>query len=103
MRLGKVDRVKRQLLTEAVADHLDTIRGLPRRSLRPARRAARAWLRRAPLLLVPLALLGSSYLTGSRAEVGGASARPAGLKPGLPAAAQRRELETAQPLVTVSA
>ncbi len=90
MRTGKVDRVKRQLLTEAVADNLDTIRGLPPRSLRPVRRTSRVWLRRAPLLLVPLVLLlGSRGLevSGSRdvaALVGRASARPAGLKPGLP-------------------
>src|SRR5688500_20394729 len=66
MRPGKIERVKRQLLSEAVTDNLDTIRGLPPRSLRPARRIAGAWLRRAPLLLVPLALVGSTYLAASR-------------------------------------
>lgn len=70
MRLGKVDRVKRQLLTEAVADNLDTIRGLPPRSRRPTRRL-RVWVKRAWLLLVPIALVGSTYLAGSRAEVAG--------------------------------
>src|SRR4051812_41300399 len=48
MRPGKIDRVKRQLLAEAVADNFDTIRGLPPRSLRRARRAARRWIRGAP-------------------------------------------------------
>ena len=71
MRPGKVDRVKRQLLSEAVADNLDTIRGLPPRSLRPLRRHAHVWLRRAPLLLVPAVLIGSTYFAGSRGEVAG--------------------------------
>jgi N-acetylmuramoyl-L-alanine amidase len=33
MRAGKIDRVKRQLLREAVAENLDTMRGLPPRPL----------------------------------------------------------------------
>jgi N-acetylmuramoyl-L-alanine amidase len=105
MRPGKVDRVKRQLLTEAVADNLDTIRGLPPRSLRPAHRTARVWLRRAPLLLVPVALLGSSYLAGSRGiEVSGSRGmeiQRASLAPSL--APKPRDLDTSQPLVSASA
>ena len=62
MRADKIERVKRQLLREAVADNLDTIRGLPPRGLRRTQRWSRAWLRRAPLVLVPLTLAGSSYL-----------------------------------------
>ena len=62
MRVGTVDRVKRQLLREAVTDNVDTIRGLPPRAVRPARRARRVWLGRLPLLLIPIALLGSSYV-----------------------------------------
>jgi N-acetylmuramoyl-L-alanine amidase len=69
MRPGKVDRVKRQLLSEAVADNLDTIRGLPPRSRHPVRRKGNVWLRRAPLLLVPAVLVGSTYFAGSRGEV----------------------------------
>src|SRR6266550_2733383 len=68
MRGGQINRVKRQLLSEAVADNLDTIRGLPPRSRHPTRRSMRVWLRRAPLLLVPAALLGSTYFAGSRGE-----------------------------------
>ncbi|HEY0141600.1 MAG TPA: N-acetylmuramoyl-L-alanine amidase [Thermoanaerobaculia bacterium] len=60
MRADNLERVKRRLLQEAVADNLDTIRGLPPRALRPQRRFAQTWLRRAPFALVPLALLGSS-------------------------------------------
>jgi len=63
MRAGKINRVKRQLLREAVADNLDTIRGLPPRNIRPARRVLRMWLRRTPLVLIPLLLAGSTYLT----------------------------------------
>lgn len=67
MRGGNIDRVKRELLRAAVAENVDTIRGLPPRSLRSIRRAGRAWLRRLPLvLLVPLTLFGSTYLDRSR-------------------------------------
>jgi N-acetylmuramoyl-L-alanine amidase len=61
MRAGNIDRVKRQLLHDAVSDNLDTIRGRLPRSTRPARRAGRVWLWRMPLLLIPLTLLGASY------------------------------------------
>ncbi len=63
MRAGNIDRVKRQLLRDAVADNEDTIRGLPPQRVWPARRPGSAWLRWAPFLLVPLALFGSSYLS----------------------------------------
>lgn len=60
MRAGTVDRVKRQLMRDAVADNLDTIRGLPPR-MRPVK-TENVWMRRLPLLLIPVTLLGSSYL-----------------------------------------
>jgi N-acetylmuramoyl-L-alanine amidase len=62
MRAGNIDRVKRQLLHEAVSDNVDVIRGVPPRSKRPKR--AGEWWRRSPLLLVPLAIIGSGYLIG---------------------------------------
>lgn len=65
MKVGNIDRVKRQLLREAVTDNLDTMRGLLPRSVRPVRRVGYVWLRRLPLLLIPLGLLGSSYLISS--------------------------------------
>ncbi len=68
MRAGTIDRVKRQLLREAITDNLDTIRGLPPRSVRPLRQAGRVWLARAPLVLIPLTLLGSSYLVVSESR-----------------------------------
>jgi N-acetylmuramoyl-L-alanine amidase len=65
MRAGNIDRVKRRALQEAVAENLDVMRGMPPRGLRPATRWTRIWLRRAPLVLVPLTLLGSSYMIGN--------------------------------------
>src|SRR5437016_3819979 len=62
MRAAKMDRVKRRLLRQAVADNIDTIRGLPPRAVRPAYRTLRLWLRRTPLLLLFLTLAGSTYL-----------------------------------------
>jgi N-acetylmuramoyl-L-alanine amidase len=62
MRAGNIERVKRRMLKEAVAENLEVMRGGPPRALRPSSRFARIWLRRAPFLVVPLTLLGSSYL-----------------------------------------
>ncbi len=56
------DRVKRRVLQEAVAENLDTIRGLPPRGARPASRAFRLFLKRAPFVLLPLTLAGSTYM-----------------------------------------
>ena len=68
MRAGNIDRVKRQLLHDAVSDNLDTIRGRLPRSTRPAQRAGRVWLWRMPLLLIPLTLLGASYFVVSESR-----------------------------------
>ncbi len=76
MRVGTIDRVKRQLLREAVTDNLETIRGLPPRMR--VQRKNHVWLRRAQVALVPLTLLGSSLLLGSRGhEVRIVTASPA--------------------------
>src|SRR5687767_3722805 len=61
MRAGNIDRVKRRVLREAVAENLDVMRGMPPRALRPATRWSRLWLRRVPLLLVAAMVAGSSY------------------------------------------
>ena len=58
-------RVKRQALRQAVAENLDTIRGLPPRHLRPARRMVRLFLRRAPLFIIPVILAGFAYLSNT--------------------------------------
>jgi len=65
MRAATIQRVKRRVLREAVAENLDVIRGAPPRAIR--NRFARIWLRRAPLLLVPLALGGAYLARGSGA------------------------------------
>jgi len=62
---GQINRVKRQLLRAAVADNLDTIRGLPPRSLRPARRFGRLFLRRAPLVIIPLTLAAFAFVSST--------------------------------------
>ncbi|HEX9501231.1 MAG TPA: N-acetylmuramoyl-L-alanine amidase [Thermoanaerobaculia bacterium] len=65
MRAGNIDRVKRHLLHEAVTENVDTMRGAPPRSNRRSQRLWRRWWRRTPLLLLPLSLLGASYLVVS--------------------------------------
>lgn len=62
MRAANINHVKRRVLQEAVAENLETIRGLPPRGVRPANRWSRLWLRRAPFLLIPLTLAGSTYM-----------------------------------------
>src|SRR2546428_13498837 len=70
MRAGKIDRVKRHLLHEAVSVTFDTIRGLLPRPVRRGRRLANVWLRRAPLLLIPLTVVGYFTLGEQRAASG---------------------------------
>lgn len=61
MRAERIERVRRRLLEEAVADNLDTIRGLPPRTLRHPQRPFTKWLRWSPVLLVALTLTASTY------------------------------------------
>ena len=91
-----MDRVKRQLLREAVADNLDTIRGLPPRSLRPSRRAGRIFLRRAPLVIIPLMLASFAFLSNT----GITSTRKPVLAAPLPTAAPPVEASVAPMLMT---
>jgi N-acetylmuramoyl-L-alanine amidase len=65
LRAGKIERVKRKLLREAVADNLETIRGLPPRNVRRSRRLLTVWLRRAPILLIPITLAGSTWFVAN--------------------------------------
>lgn len=62
MRAANVERVKRRMLRQAVAENLEVIRGMPPRALRPATRLWRLWARRASFILLPLTLAGSSYI-----------------------------------------
>ena len=65
MRKGKIHRVKRRLLREAVADNLETIRGLPPRPLLRKHRLGRLWLKRLSIVVIPLTLAGSSYVVST--------------------------------------
>src|SRR5688500_16797013 len=62
MRAVNIERVKRRVLEQAVAENVDVMRGLPPRAVRPGHRLFRVWLKRAPLVLIPLTLAGSTYL-----------------------------------------
>lgn len=62
MRAANIERVKRRLLQQAVAENVAIIRGTPPRGVRSANGLARVWLRRSALVLVPLAFAGSSYM-----------------------------------------
>lgn len=62
MRAANNERVRRRVLREAVAENLDVIRGMPPRALRPAARWTALLKRRIPYFLVPLALVGSSWI-----------------------------------------
>jgi N-acetylmuramoyl-L-alanine amidase len=77
MRAGQIDRVKRQVLREAVTENLDTMRGLPPQKLWPARRKSSALVRRAPLAMIPLTLAGFAYLSTSGAPAKATTAKPA--------------------------
>lgn len=62
MRTGNIERVKRRMVRQAVAENLEVIRGMPPRALRPGNRFWRLWARRASFVIVPLTLVGSSYI-----------------------------------------
>jgi N-acetylmuramoyl-L-alanine amidase len=101
MRAGNIERVKRKALREAVADNLDTIRGLPPRGLRPARRTFAYFLRRAPLLIIPLLLAGFAYLTNSSVRAGAVTAAPRPIA-STPSAARASMIAPAPALLTDS-
>jgi N-acetylmuramoyl-L-alanine amidase len=65
MRAVTIERLKRRVLQQAVAENIDVIRGVPPRAVRPANRLAKIWIRRGVFLLVPLTLAGSTYLVSS--------------------------------------
>ena len=67
MTAARIQRMKRRVLREAVAENVDVIRGAPPRSVRQFHRMARLWMRRVPFLLAPLLIL--AYVTRD-ADVG---------------------------------
>ena len=60
--MGDLARVKRRLLSEAVADNLDTIRGIGPWSLQRRRVQNRRWSRLALALAIPVTFFGAGYL-----------------------------------------
>jgi len=60
-----MDRVKRQVLREAVVDNLNTMRGVPPRTLRPSYRLGRLFLRRAPLVIIPVMLATFAFISNT--------------------------------------
>ena len=76
MRVEKTERVRRRLLEAAVADNLETIRGLPPRPLRRGRRLLAIWLRRSPLLLIPITLAASTYIAANNQRTNGSPEGP---------------------------
>lgn len=107
MRVGHSDRVKQQLLAAAVAENLDIMRGLPPRSLRPTRRLGHAWLRRLPLLAIPLTLAGSYVGVARSRGLGVSGSRGAAISQQMsalatPATQQLRDPATPDPQPLVS-
>jgi N-acetylmuramoyl-L-alanine amidase len=78
-----LDRVKRQLVSEVVRENVETLHGLPPRSLRRARRRMpRAALRAVGLILAPsLLFVAMSALSTGQADRPAALARPVGPPP----------------------
>lgn len=99
MKAAGKDRVKRQLLRDVVTDNLDTMRGLPPQRVHAPKRAS-AWMRRAPLLLIPLTLLGSSYFltTGAKehAPVPPPASEPA--ESGAPSTVRAATIDSTEPV-----
>jgi N-acetylmuramoyl-L-alanine amidase len=76
MREADLEKVRRRLLREAVAENLDTMRGLPPRAIRTPVRIGRLFLRRLPLVLIPLLLAGSTWIVTGELRAGRTSATP---------------------------
>ncbi|HEX8618333.1 MAG TPA: N-acetylmuramoyl-L-alanine amidase [Thermoanaerobaculia bacterium] len=100
MSAGNIDRVKRRVLKEAVAENLDVMRGLPPRALRPRSRWTRL-SRRVPIVVIALTLLGSSYMiaNGRPPAVAPVATIPASVIN--PHAARRHEVHAAESVAPV--
>ena len=72
MRAANIERVRRRVLREAVAENVNVIRGIRPPVLRPGARWMRLLGRKAPYLLVPLTLVGTSWIMAN----GGAQSLP---------------------------
>jgi N-acetylmuramoyl-L-alanine amidase len=84
IRAANIERVKRRMLRQAVAENLDVIRGVPPRALRPGTRLWRLWLRRSMFVLLPLTLAGSSYMIANgNARLPAPAVSPMSMIPGV--------------------
>lgn len=62
--MGKLNRVKRRLVSGAVSDNLETMRGFGPWTLQ-RRRGSEAWIRRTYMVLLPVSLLASTLLVSA--------------------------------------
>lgn len=67
LRAARLRRIKHRVLRDAIEENLDTIRGAPPKSVRRGRRILAVWSRRAALVILPLTILGSSYVISKEA------------------------------------
>jgi N-acetylmuramoyl-L-alanine amidase len=86
MRAQRIKRVRRRLLEQAVAENLDTIRGLPPRALKSPKRLLDVLLRWSPVFLVALTVTASTFFMTPKPLPSNPSP---GLRPPSPRAAGR--------------
>jgi N-acetylmuramoyl-L-alanine amidase len=99
MRADNRERVRRRVLEQAVADNLDTMRGLPPRALRTSSRFAATLLRRAPMLLM-LTVAVMAYFATARPSPGPELALSAAKGPPSPASGRGRAIAYTAAAVT---
>lgn len=102
IRAARLRRIKHRVLRDAIEENLETIRGVPPRSVRKGYRIFAIWIPRVVLVLLPLTILGSSYLisketipTAARGATTSGVRRVAGFA--LPAAPSGRSLPATFP------
>ena len=103
MRAANLNNVKRRVLQQAVAENLETIRGLPPRGIRPRTHRLRLWLRRAPFFLIPLTLAGSTYMMTNTPPQAGMPVAPAAVLAPRPTVPRAQEAAHENERVTATA
>ncbi|HEX6100301.1 MAG TPA: N-acetylmuramoyl-L-alanine amidase [Thermoanaerobaculia bacterium] len=102
MRAANLNQVKRRVLQQAVEENLETIRGLPPRGIRRGNQRLRLWLRRAPFVILPLTLAGSTYMM-TNTPPPAVHAAPAAMVASRPIAPQAAEAVNETERVTATA
>jgi N-acetylmuramoyl-L-alanine amidase len=77
MRAARIDRVKRRVLREAVAENLDIIRGVPPRAVHTRPRLIRRWLQRAAVVALPVIFAGFAWMLSTNGSVAAPAVRQA--------------------------